>query len=746
MLMASCAKSGFQSSQSSIIRGGDGEPIPDTWSFSVDAQAPRIDFLDFGGSQSLKKLTSKTRARTLKQAQTLPQGSLGTKVTASFDMSGAKKVDIIMVLDTSLTQKGTLGAIATKMQSIISKFDAGTSWQIKIVPNSNRNDSTRADRGRVLYPKVGLSNAAVEFIACGPNARYFLFKGTGPSATANQQAISDLARVLQAIGTAAAAPDDDDDGIKNSGDYLEATVFGASLALTCNVTEVNPTTGVDDWLRPDSNIAIIFVTDQENCSGGTTNKEAQKRCEKIDVSPRLIQASGNLPSGAFTRTNKDAKIFKDLITMPLPLKPPNALSITSSARILSSAVNDHQRHVWVYGIFENVGRNNIHFADSLLSDSGNTPFDQGSTPSQYDQFFQDMSTKIKPYWQSSVAIGDFSIVRIDRFDNQTSSDYSQIVHSQRPKISGSNPFLGNPDSGTMQITAGGVNIPFANGTFNTSSITNDMVINIEYVTGKSSFIDHLDLEFPADPNSINVTVRNAVGAASGSAWVYNKDFDYKVVGGHYRLTFLTRLPKLFEAHASYKLPLAIDPNYHFALPETVTSIEDVKVDGKSLAHNAYSWSQAAGIQLLSEVPVGKDIEILYTTPAETGNQASVATYHLPGSFAKIEVELEGTCSDIVKTIDLKTSTVSLRCPSDPGIQGVVKFYYAASDDVIALPEYLIGLAPAYDIECSVSGKRLVHDTDWQIDQKSITVRKKVITTLVEDTPVSCIGKRKGAPK
>ena len=78
--------------------------------------------------------------------------------------------------------------------------------------------------------------------------------------------------------------------------------------------------------------------------------------------------------------------------------------------------------------------------------------------------------------------------------------------------------------------------------------------------------------------------------------------------------------------------------------------------------------------------------------------------------------------------------------------GFVKFYYAASDDVIALPEYLIGLAPAYDIECSVSGKRLVHDTDWQIDQKSITVRKKVITTLVEDTPVSCIGKRKGAPK
>lgn len=137
------------------------------------------------------------------------QGHLGTAASESFLQNKPSALDILVVVDNSQSMEAEQKNLATKLQPLLSAVQQAD-WQIKVVTTDQRD-------------------------GCG--------------GTLIKKADADAARLFEVAVTQA--------GIQ--GDGVERGIAQAVLGLQC------PT---QPWLRTDSSVAVLILTDEDNCHAG----------------------------------------------------------------------------------------------------------------------------------------------------------------------------------------------------------------------------------------------------------------------------------------------------------------------------------------------------------------------------------------------------------------------------------------------------------------------------------------------
>lgn len=140
------------------------------------------------------------------------QGAAGTAITEAFNQGTSGVVDILVVIDNSGSMAEEQLNLSTKLGPLLQEI-ANTDWQISVITTDAANECSRA-----LISK-GQANAAALF----------------------STAIS-----------AGVSGSGDEEGIYRARQGLECTIMGKS------------------WLRPNSSLAVLWVTDEDNCSDGST--------------------------------------------------------------------------------------------------------------------------------------------------------------------------------------------------------------------------------------------------------------------------------------------------------------------------------------------------------------------------------------------------------------------------------------------------------------------------------------------
>lgn len=159
----------------------------------------------------LPQSSSYTQVNRPQGSKSFTQGSAGIQVVENFAQGDLGIIDILVVVDNSSSMGQEHTKIANKLPDLISQF-AGANWRIRIV-------STDA------------SEACNQFALINSDA-------------VNPTQI--FSSYVSQLGT--------------SGSGNERGVFKANVGITC---------AQDPWIRDASNLAILIVSDEDNCANGT---------------------------------------------------------------------------------------------------------------------------------------------------------------------------------------------------------------------------------------------------------------------------------------------------------------------------------------------------------------------------------------------------------------------------------------------------------------------------------------------
>lgn len=668
-----------------------GKELAKTQNFAFSVTLPTSSSIHFDNLSGVKEFTTLSHQRDPVQIS-VTQGQSGTSVYANYTLSSLKKVDILVIV--GLLHGNSVDL--SQLNNLAANFDSTTDWQIKFIPALPPTDLGQ------LSLNLGAASPQT-FAICGSGTDQFLFRGKGPIDSATSARLSNFTTVLTAAINA-----------QPSSSIAIAPVYAAFLGLTCDVTSRETSQSSDFWLRPDSNLELLFITDTDDCANQPIGA-----CS-FDISASLAPFTSILGSNIGNAKTSQG-LEKLLQQAPLPFSEIPQPALRTFSNDLPMLI-----HTRVFAITAPL--QSSYYANTSVSPATGLGPDSGgsqlmTTASDYSPLF-------------SAMIADLSSATIAKLPMTQLSISSVVPQSPcRGKISDCMA-LAYPDAGSVQVTPNYLSYDAASNAIVTASAPAGQQISVNYRIGATSMISQIPLKIAPDLASITLSVK-ILGTTTPQNWVLGTDFSHLFQNGQHFIVFDKKpLPELATATLRYLPDTDLSGDYY--LPELPLKIVSASLAGTDIASSNYSLSNNV-VSFHPPLAESQPLAIAYASTMTPQNGSITVNIGIP--FSSLSVKPDKGCEKLTTDVADDHSSVTIACKDNPNLAGTITLQPLIQDQKFPLPEQLEGLAKYYDFNCYLTGVPL-DAKNWTIDDQFATLKAQALQKLKSDSTFSCVGAAK----